>query len=67
MLDRLLTTQEAAHFLGVSKSYLEKDRWAGGQIPFVRVGERAVRYRWEDLELYIRSKLRFSTSDPGPS
>ena len=67
MLDRLLTTQEAAHFLGVSKSYLEKDRWAGGQIPFVRVGQRAVRYRWEDLEVYIRRQLRLSTSDPGPS
>lgn len=43
----LLTTGEAARYLGVSKAFLERDRWAGARILFVRIGARAVRYRLE--------------------
>ena len=32
---KLLTTKEAARFLGVSTAFLERDRWAGARIPFV--------------------------------
>jgi len=65
VLAALLTTGEAAQFLGVSKAFLERDRWAGARIPFVRVGARAVRYRRADLESYISRQVRRSTSDPG--
>ena len=61
----LLTTAEAAKRLGVSKAFLERDRWAGARIPFIKVGNRAVRYRREDLESYIATQARRSTSDPG--
>ena len=61
----LLTTAEAAHFLGVSKAFLERDRWAGARIPFVRVGDRAVRYQLSELEAYIAGQVRHSTSDLG--
>lgn len=30
----LLTTTQAANILGVSKAFLERDRWAGARIPF---------------------------------
>lgn len=40
----LLTTAEAASFLGVSKAFLERDRWAGARIPFIQIGSRTVRY-----------------------
>lgn len=63
MDDRLLTTKEAARFLSVSEAFLERDRWAGAEIPFVRVGSRGVRYRRSDLETYIRSRIRKSTGD----
>ena len=63
MQNRLLTTKEAAKFLGVSAAFLERDRWAGAQIPFVRVGSRAVRYEIETLEAFVRSRIRKSTSD----
>lgn len=53
MPERLLTTKEAARFLGVSAAFLERDRWAGARIPFVRVGSRAVRYEQEALETFI--------------
>ena len=65
MNTRLLTTTEAARYLSVSKAYLERDRWAGARIPFVRIGERAVRYQLSDLESYISSRVRYSTSDKG--
>lgn len=65
MNQSLLTTKEAASFLGVSKAFLERDRWAGARIPFIKVGSRAVRYRSSDLDAYIESKIRRSTSDPG--
>jgi excisionase family DNA binding protein len=62
---KLLTTAEAAVFLGVSKAFLERDRWAGARIPFIKVGARAVRYRQEDLDAYIAQQARRSTSDTG--
>lgn len=65
MTERLLTTKEAARYLSVSKAFLERDRWAGARIPFIKVGSRAVRYRQTDLDQYLESRLRVSTSDQG--
>ena len=65
MTQCLLTTKEAAAYLQVSKAFLERDRWAGARIPFIRVGSRAVRYRIGDLDQYLESRLRHSTSDQG--
>jgi len=67
MQTQLLTTIQAAEILGVSKAFLERDRWAGARIPFIRVGSRAVRYRLSDLETYLASRVRRSTSDQGAS
>ena len=53
MQTQLLSTPQAAKFLNVSIAFLERDRWAGARIPFVKVGSRAVRYRLDDLEVYI--------------
>lgn len=63
MADQLLSTREAARFLGVSTSFLEKDRWAGARIPFVRLGSRSVRYRVSDLNAYVEGQIRRSTSE----
>ena len=65
MLEKLLTTQEAAESLGVSRAFLERDRWAGAKIPFIRIGTRTVRYRYKDLFNYIDQQIRSSTSDRG--
>lgn len=56
----LLSTPQAAKFLNVSIAFLERDRWAGARIPFVKVGSRAVRYRLDDLENYIDSHRQAS-------
>ncbi|MCB5207432.1 helix-turn-helix transcriptional regulator [Methylovorus mays] len=65
MQAQLLNTQQAAQFLGLSKAFLERDRWAGAKVPFIKIGARAVRYRLEDLQAYIESRVRLSTSDTG--
>lgn len=51
--NKLLKTAEAAKYLSVSKAFLERDRWAGAKVPFIKIGSRAVRYRLQDLEAYI--------------
>jgi predicted DNA-binding transcriptional regulator AlpA len=61
MTDRLLTTKDAAAFLGVSAAFLERDRWANVEVPYVRVGSRAVRYQLSELEAYVNSNRRRPT------
>ncbi len=65
-MEELLNTRGAARALGMKPSALENWRWKGGGPPFVRVTPRAIRYRREDLEKFIKERLRRSTSDPGP-
>ena len=62
MQNSLLTTKQAAQILGVSIAFLERDRWAGARVPFVKIGSRAVRYRHSDLLAYIESCTFYSTS-----
>ncbi|OHD24965.1 MAG: hypothetical protein A2Y38_20265 [Spirochaetes bacterium GWB1_59_5] len=53
----LLTTKEAASFLGLSAHTLRQNRSTGKlKIPFVRFGH-AVRYRMEDLQAFIVQNL----------
>jgi hypothetical protein len=48
--DRLLTTKEAAPVLGLAPVTLNIDRVKGALgIPFVKIGNKAVRYRSSDL------------------
>jgi excisionase family DNA binding protein len=63
--EQLLNSQQAADYLGVSRAFLERDRWAGAKIPFIKIGSRAVRYRQSDLEGYVEQQVRLSTSHQG--
>jgi len=65
MNNALLTTKQAANILGVSPAFLERDRWAGAKVPFIRVGSRSIRYRHSDLDTYIESRVKTSTSSYG--
>ena len=51
----LLTTEQAASYLGISKAFLERDRWRRQTVPFVRIGTRSVRYRQSDLNDIINA------------
>lgn len=54
----LLNTAQAASFLGVSKSFLERDRIEAALVPFIRIGKRTVRYRIDDLEAYVSRRIQ---------
>jgi excisionase family DNA binding protein len=54
----LLTTAEAADYLGITTGTLEQWRSAGRHnVPFIRLGSRTVRYRVSDLEKWLESRL----------
>ncbi len=60
-----MTVSEAATFLRLSKSSLDKFRCFGGGPIFVRLGARRVVYRRTDLEGWAATGVRRSTSDGG--
>jgi len=62
MQTQLMNTIEAAAYLGVERTFLERDRWAGAKVPFVRLGTRTIRYRQSDLEAFVASRVCSSTS-----
>jgi predicted DNA-binding transcriptional regulator AlpA len=61
---RVLRPKEAARYLGVSPSNLAKRRVYGQPPAFVRLG-RAVGYDIAELDRWLASCRRHSTSDPG--
>ena len=56
MTKKLIGQKEAANYLNLSEATLERDRWRGGDIPFVRIGLRSIRYDMEQLDQYIERK-----------
>lgn len=53
--NQLLSYSEAAKYLSVSESYLRRLK-AKGKIPFVPVGNRAVRFRVGSLNHWIEKR-----------
>ena len=56
MTPGLIKQSEAAIYLGLSEATLERDRWRGGEIPYIRVGPRSIRYDLNLLNEYLESK-----------
>lgn len=52
---RLLSTKEAAEFIGIKPATLEHWRWENVGPPYLKVG-RAVRYRKLDLILWLEGQ-----------
>lgn len=61
-----LRTPEAAAYLGLSASTLEKLRVTGGGPVYEKAGPRIVVYSIESLEAWLTARRRTSTSDSGP-
>ena len=59
----LMNTLEAADYLNMSTAFLERDRWRGGDIPYIRIGPRAIRYDLEQLDEYIDSNTVKNVSE----
>jgi excisionase family DNA binding protein len=62
MQNSLLDPKQAARILGLSVRTLERHRIAGTGPRFARLG-RLVRYRQNDLDQWVESNLRNSTSE----
>lgn len=60
-LDRLLTVEELADYLGVPVATLYQWRYRREGPPGFRVG-RHVRYRWGDVQVWVEHQLETSSS-----
>lgn len=59
----LLRTPDAAQRLGVSASFLEKQRCLGTGPDYVKIG-RSVVYRECDIDAWVAAQVRRNTSQP---
>ena len=57
----MFDTQQAAEHYGISASWLNKLRVSGGGCPYVKLGRRVL-YRKRDLDEWIATQIRTSTS-----
>jgi predicted DNA-binding transcriptional regulator AlpA len=65
---RILRTPEAATYVGLSASTLEKMRLSGDGPRFIRLGGRAIGYDVQDLDTWVDGQRRAaSTGDSQPS
>ena len=62
LTQNLLTPEEVAVRLGVSRKALERWRGTGDGPRFVRLGHKTVRYRVEDVEVFVADRLCISTA-----
>ena len=62
----LIGEKEMAEFMDVKERTLQKWRRTGDGPPFVRLSGKCVKYRRIEGRKLSESRLRMSTSDPGP-
>ena len=62
---RVLRTAQAAEYVGLSASTLEKFRLNGSGPVYQKAGPKIVVYRPEDLDAWLSSQRRRSTSEVG--
>ena len=60
----VLTTEQAADYLQVSKQKLEIDRHHGRGVVFTKIG-RLIRYRKSDIDSYLAGNVRHNTIEGG--
>ena len=62
----LVNEKEAGRFLDLGIRTMQKYRQTGNGPRYVRLSGRCVKYRRFDCNVWNESRLRASTSDPGP-
>lgn len=60
--DELWNETRTAGFLDVETATLQRWRWLGRNLRYIKVG-RCVRYRRSDVEAFLEANTRFSTTD----
>lgn len=67
MTRKILRTREAAEYVGLAASTLEKLRCYGGGPRFVHLAGRAIGYDLADLDTWLDEQRAQNTSEPRPS
>lgn len=62
LASKILNEHEAAAYLGWKVATLRKKRWQGFPPRFLKLGARSVRYRESDLQEFLDSCVRTSTT-----
>ena len=60
---RILRTPDAAHYIGLSASTLEKMRLSGSGPRFVRLGTRVVGYDISDLNAWLDQQKKSTAAE----
>lgn len=63
-MDDVMTAKQLAAELGISEASLAQDRYKGTGIPFVKVGNRRVRYLRVDVMAYLHANRMQRTDAP---
>ncbi len=64
---KLLSERQAADVLGLTPRTLQSWRGLGIGPAFVRISSRCIRYRSSDIDVWLATKVRASTSSPEPA
>lgn len=65
--DQLVLPQTVADYLGTTTGNLAQMRYRGTGPKFVKLGHRAIRYRWSDVEAWVEANtLTQSDQDYSP-
>ncbi len=62
----VLIARDAAEYLGIAQQTLAKLRWAGTSPPYFKIGRQVV-YKRVELDAWLGTRRRRSTSDTGTS
>ncbi len=60
--DELLTTTELAKRTSLTRRFWENRRITGETPPYIQIGDRAVRYKWSDVQSWLDKQTKSSTS-----
>lgn len=66
MLKRIVGTSEAAMYVGLAASTLERKRLTGGGPAFVRLGGRRIGYELAELDRWVERQKRQSSPKADP-
>ena len=66
VVPKLLTTDDVAVMTGLSPETLAQWRWLKKEIPFVRLGQKCVRYRQSDIDAWVEKRLVSVISGQNP-
>lgn len=65
--EKLLKAAEVAERFGYTEEGLAQMRYRGNGPKFIKLGGKAVRYRWSDVEAWLDQQTMQRTGDPSGS